>query len=140
MTRILKVRRGGFTLIELMIVIAIIAILAAVLIPNFVRARATSQVTGCKSNLKNIATAVEAYAVDNDAHYPTVLGDITPNYIKTMPQCPTANSDTYSNGYAATFNPDSYSFYCEGGNHAAVDITGDYPAWDSSAGLIERMP
>ncbi len=47
----------GFTLIELLIVVAIIAILAAILIPNFLRARAQSQVAATKGNLKNVATA-----------------------------------------------------------------------------------
>jgi prepilin-type N-terminal cleavage/methylation domain-containing protein len=52
----MKRRKKGFTLIELMIVIAIIAILAAVLVPNFMRAREASRLTACKSNLKSLST------------------------------------------------------------------------------------
>src|SRR2546428_2338705 len=59
----------GFTLIELLIVVAIIAILAAILIPNFLRARAQAQVAATKGNLKNVATALESYFVDS-ASYP----------------------------------------------------------------------
>src|SRR5438552_17411885 len=61
-----RYRRGqaGFTLIELLIVVAILAILAAVLIPNFLRARAQSQYAASKGNLKNLATALESYFVD----------------------------------------------------------------------------
>ena len=55
MKRMLK----GFTLVEIMIVVAIIAILAAVAIPNFVRYRKTSQMNACISNLKQIQAAVE---------------------------------------------------------------------------------
>src|SRR5437762_14010118 len=62
-----RYRRGqaGFTLIELLIVVAILAILAAVLIPNFLRARAPSHLAASKGNLKNLATALERYFVEN---------------------------------------------------------------------------
>ncbi len=52
-----------------MIVIAIIAILAAILIPNFLHARAESQTAACEGNEKQIATALEEYAVDNNGSY-----------------------------------------------------------------------
>jgi type IV pilus assembly protein PilA len=130
--------RRGFTLIELMIVIAIIAILAAVLIPNFVRARSMAQLAGCKSNLKNIATALEAYSVDHNGHYPSALTQITPNYIRAVPDCPAASSDTYSGAYTVAFLPDSFEVFCEGTVHQALAVTVDYPRWDSGRGLIER--
>ena len=89
-----SIKRSGFTLIELMIVIAIIAILAAVLVPNMVRARSRGQLTACTSNLRNIGTAVEMYNVDAKGRYPLLLSDLTPKYLKTIPECPTAGSDT----------------------------------------------
>src|SRR5579859_7453512 len=52
-----------------MIVIAIIAILAAILIPNFLHARAEAQSAGCEGNEKQIATALEEYAVDHNGTY-----------------------------------------------------------------------
>ena len=70
MHSIVSRKRSGFTLIELMIVIAIIAILAAILVPNFVRARAQGHLTACKSNLKNIGTALEMYSTDHAGRYP----------------------------------------------------------------------
>jgi general secretion pathway protein G len=63
----------GFTLIEMMIVVAIIAILVAVLVPNFMRARAQAQTAACEANLKEIATALELYQTDHEA-YPDTPG------------------------------------------------------------------
>ncbi len=74
----------GFTLIELLIVVAIIAILAAILIPNFLRARAQSQLSATKGNMKNTATALESYFVDNST-YPATLAAMQPNYIRAVP-------------------------------------------------------
>ncbi|MBV8081549.1 MAG: prepilin-type N-terminal cleavage/methylation domain-containing protein [Candidatus Eremiobacteraeota bacterium] len=69
----------GFTLLELMIVVSIIAILAAILIPNFLHARAESQTAACEGNLKNIATALEEYATDNSGQYPAASAPVDPN-------------------------------------------------------------
>lgn len=63
-------RQRGFTLIEMMVVVSIIAILAALLIPNFSRARAQAQSATCISNLKTIGTALELYYTDHQ-YYPT---------------------------------------------------------------------
>ncbi len=58
----------GFTLIELLVVIAIIGILAAIAIPQFAAYRRRAYTSDVKSNLKNAATAQEAYFVDNNAY------------------------------------------------------------------------
>ncbi len=60
----------GFTLIELMIVVAIIAILAGILIPNFVNARAQAATSACESNLRSIATALELVYADLQTYEP----------------------------------------------------------------------
>src|SRR5205085_597888 len=60
----------AFTLIELLIVVAIIAILAAIAVPNFLEAQTRAKVSRSKSDLRNFATALESYAVDNNSHYP----------------------------------------------------------------------
>jgi len=94
----------GFTLIELLIVVAIIAILAAILIPNFLRARAQAQVAATKGNLKNVATALESYFVDFSV-YPTGTGGIpqgmATNYTRALPTDPcTGATFGATNGYS----------------------------------------
>ncbi|CAN0391541.1 unnamed protein product, partial [Phaeothamnion confervicola] len=67
---------------------------SAVLFPG--RTHCGGQLTGCKSNLKNLATSLEMYSTDNAGHYPrSSLNLLTPNYLKVIPQCPTAQRDTY---------------------------------------------
>jgi len=66
-------RKNAFTLIELLIVLAIIAILAAIGIPNFLEAQVRSKVSRTKSDMRTIATALEAYATDLN-HYPHAGG------------------------------------------------------------------
>jgi prepilin-type N-terminal cleavage/methylation domain-containing protein len=130
-------RDSGFTLIELMIVIAIIAILAAILVPNLVRAKSRSQLTGCQSNLRNLGNALEMYNVDAQGRYPLAFGDLTPNYMKTIPLCPAAGSDTYSPSYLPSQLPDSYQISCNGNNHQGFSPPG-YPQFDSIRGLVTR--
>ncbi len=63
-------RFNAFTLIELLIVVAIIAILAAIAVPNFLEAQVRSKVSRNKADMRACATAIEAYAVDNNKYPP----------------------------------------------------------------------
>ena len=98
----------GFTLVEIMIVVAIIAVLAAVAIPNFIKYRKSSQATACVSNLKQIQAAKEQSLMAGKT-----LGDTdlfgTSGYIKVKPHCPADNTADYTIGDATTDPTCGYS-------------------------------
>jgi len=83
----MKTNRKGFTLVEIMIVVAIIGILAVIAIPNFMRARKTSQMNACIANLKQIQGAKEQALLANQGILATDLYGAT-KYIKVEPKCP----------------------------------------------------
>ena len=101
-----KNSKSGFTLVEIMIVVAIIGLLAAIAIPNFVRARTTAQQNACINNLRQIDGAKQQWALETKAA-PTaapVLSNIQPYLGRgtngTEPFCPSDSSQTFAASYA----------------------------------------
>ena len=111
---------------------------AAILVPNFVRARSHGQLTACSSNEKNIGTALEMYATDYSGQYPTGLNVLTPSYLKTIPTCPAASADTYSQSYQVSQGPNNYTFFCSGHHHAQAGTSPNYPQYTCELGLIQK--
>jgi hypothetical protein len=99
--------------------------------------RCQGRLTGCKSNLKSLATSCEMYSTDNCGHYPHSLDLLTPNYLRKIPRCPQAHRDTYSARYAYALTPDAYTVCCGGCYHHAAGLdTPNYPHYSSFSGLI----
>lgn len=93
----MHMKKSGFTLVEIMIVVAIIGLLAAIAIPSFVKARNTARANACINNLRQIDSGKEQWALATNA-----ADDATPDdadvdaYIKGgAPECPSSGNYTY---------------------------------------------
>ena len=96
----LNTRRGGFTLVEIMIVVAIIALLAAIAVPGFLRARKRSQATRVLNDLRMIDAAVDQYAIEtNRATGSAVLVTDWTSYLKSGTVLYNTGNDLFGNSY-----------------------------------------
>ena len=95
-------RRGGFTLVEIMIVVAIIALLAAIAVPGFLRARKRAQASRVLNDLRLIDSAVDQYAIEtNKTSGSTVAVTDWTNYLKKNTTLWTTGKDLFNQTYGA---------------------------------------
>ena len=95
-------RQGGFRLVEIMIVVAIIGLLASIAIPNFVKARTSAQTNVCISNMHQIDGAIQLWAAETKQGEtaPVTPADVLP-YLKNAVVCPSGGK-TFADSYSLT--------------------------------------
>lgn len=136
----MRTRTSAFTLIELLIVVAIIAILAAIAVPNFLEAQTRSKVSRVKADQRSLATALEAYYVDQNNYAPNV-SDFAIGLVRlSTPVAYITDAwveDPFGNSEWATYNGrDSIYFYYNYHQLASEPLGAlalqVYPWWDGA--------
>ncbi|MGV8122362.1 MAG: hypothetical protein AB2L14_21590 [Candidatus Xenobiia bacterium LiM19] len=145
-----KKEKASFNIVYL-IVSFILFIVTAYMYGQLSAARPRAMLRMCEANCRNIGTALEMYAADNDAHYPGRLEQLTPDYIKYLPKCGTEAKHRYTDSYETDMEHQNYTFCCKGDNHIIrirvfdIPVTGnlgavpDYPRYSKKSGLIVKL-
>ena len=102
MLKKLTTKRGGFTLVEIMIVVAIIALLAAIAVPGFLRARKRSQASKILNDLRMIDSAIDQYAIETTKTTGASVDIVDwTNYVKKDTVLYATGADLFGNSYGA---------------------------------------
>lgn len=100
--------RKGFTLVEIMIVVAIIALLAAIAIPNLLTAKRTANDASAKATVRALSTAAEVFATANNGVYPANIGELTQYIASAATYCPAQTTQGFT--YTCVYTAGAYSF------------------------------
>jgi general secretion pathway protein G len=116
-TRTLKNRKGGFTLVEIMVVVIVIGILAATIIPKFMGATHDAKVATAKANIADLEAALERYNVHMDSYPPDEDG------LKALVEKPANDDGKWRGPYIGLLRPDPwghpYNYKYPGTHHAS---------------------
>jgi len=145
-------KKRGFTMVELMIVIAVISVLATIIIPKFSQSRDRAKLSACKVNLKHIGFAMQMYANDNQGCFPAaetlqkmrsaggvgaILSDL--GYLPaTSPSCPARDVSETKYHWLCPAPYNTYMVCCRWGVHAPLGIDLGYPQFSPGSGVVER--
>ena len=104
--------KKAFTIIEIMIVVAIIGILTAIAVPNFFKARDSARKNLCHNNLMLIGHAEEQYMMEHNTTNMASLATLdNDDYLKSIPTCPSGESDAYTLGADTISCPAGHGTY-----------------------------
>ena len=140
-------KKYGFTMVEIIIVVAIIAVLASIIIPRMGGARDRANLAACESNLRLIGVALEMYSNDNQSCYPPASGGVkintscilyTGGYLTKITKCPVINPNDYAYWWYSSEPYTRVQVYAPWGFHTPLGIPNNYPRYDSARGVVER--
>ena len=131
--------RKGFTLVEIMIVVAIIALLAAIAIPNLLSAKRTANTAAAKANIRALSTAAEVYATANNGSYPDTVAKLA-GYITQATVLCASTADAPQQGYYYGCTTLAAGGYTLTATPAVAGTSGDKTFSVTTGGVITETP